>query len=126
MSFEFGNQLFRGLNNAINNGHAIRAEFLRQWHSPRAMHIDFEKAGINPLELSVTLNDCDVQYAYADHGHVVFLTEYHNQTSMEKDRELIDAAASLNCVISNGLKVAITMDEPTGAVFLAALKRARR
>lgn len=126
MSFEFVNQLFRGLNNAINNGHATRAEFLREWHSPRALNVDFEKIGVNPFEMTLDLSDCDVQYAYADHGHVVFLTEYHNQTSMEKDRNLIDAAASLNCVISNGLKVAITMDEPTGAVFLAALKRARR
>lgn len=132
MSFTFGNTSCRiGTVERMSaivggNAHVLREQFLKQWHSPRALHLDFAKMGLDPATLSVTLDDCTVSYEYADAGHVVFLTEYHSSASMEKDREFIAVADSHGCVRRSGLAVAITMDAATGAAFRSALLRARK
>ena len=106
--------------------HLERQQFLQQWHMPRALCIDFEKLGMDPNELTMSLDDCDVKYEYADAGHITFLTKYHSNEALQKDMELIKVADQNGCVKWIGLEVAITMDARTGAAFRGALLKARR
>lgn len=131
MSFTFGNTscnlgTVERMSTVGDSARALRERFLKEWHSPRALHLDFAKLGLDPTTLTVTLTDCNVSYEYADGGHVVFLTEYHNHAAMHKDREFINVADQHGCMKQIGLSVAITMDAPTGAAFRSALLRARK
>jgi hypothetical protein len=130
MSFTFGNTSVRIAGVELfaipaQQRHAAKMEFLNQWHSTRALVVDFAKLGVDPMNIpAVDLSDCSVDYEYADDGHIVFLTTYVSDAAMQKDMELIEAARSVGACQSYGRQVAITMDADTGAAFRRSLIKA--
>jgi hypothetical protein len=133
MSFTFGNTSVR-IGNVEHFGHfgalaaqrdAERMEFLKQWHSPRALTIDWQAAGIDPANLPLDLSDCEITCEFTGvDSHIVFLTEYHSADAMEKDATFLKVAESVGALVRRGLRCAVTMDGPTGHPFRSALIKA--
>ena len=141
MSFTFGNGLsckignIEHMVNTMTNGNgetpverqARKEKFLLNWHCTRALKIDFSKLGLDANNLPAPdLSDCEIDYEFADEGHIVFRTIYKTQEALDKDIEFINIAKQHGTCRQEGLSVAITMDKETGAAFRHALIKTRK
>lgn len=100
-----------------------RQLFIDTWDTPRVLHIDFAKLGLETLP--VDLSNCDITYEFAEVGEMIVLTTYHNQAAMDADAEFIQVALSHGAAKVKGLQCAVKFDRETSTKVRHAIINAR-
>lgn len=124
------NVLIDQLNQALN---VSRQQRITELHSildshnllmpAMATHIDFEKMGMT--ELSISLDDCDIELTEAIDGQCLAVTTYHHVDALMKDARMLHHLIEQKSAYQAGLKSVVLFDAPTAVVVRRSLTKAR-